>query len=290
MNNSTVRKSIKSAAKKTSKSNLVITNGILYFIYIIFISLIIIGFMANRYTFTANSLLGYLGLILLGTIILVFITSIINFNLKMSALSLARGNKVVIEETLFNAFKVPKRYLLSIAGSLVYGLCYGLIGSFPLAGFFAMAAFAIYFLPALSIYHYLIIDPNKNLSAADAAKEALRIIEGHRIEFLALQISFLFYDLLNILTIGLASIYVNAYKELSYANFYLYITQEKEFLKANSTLNDLALLILGYVASFIGVLILIIVIATVYIVGVETNESIKRPTYPQEYTYDNNYI
>jgi len=66
---------------------------------------------------------------------------------------------------------------------------------------------------------YIIYD-TPNISAIDAIKESKRLMHGHKLNLFILGLSFIAWDLLAIVTIGIASFYVKPYKQMAYLEFY----------------------------------------------------------------------
>lgn len=67
---------------------------------------------------------------------------------------------------------------------------------------------------------YFILAENPEMSAMEAIRESKRIMKGHKFELFVLQLSFIWWYLLCVVTFGLASIYVIPYTEMAKANFY----------------------------------------------------------------------
>lgn len=65
-----------------------------------------------------------------------------------------------------------------------------------------------------------ILAENNDMLPQDAIKESMRIMEGHKMELFILELSFIGWEILCVLTLGLASIYVLPYYETTVANFY----------------------------------------------------------------------
>ncbi len=65
-----------------------------------------------------------------------------------------------------------------------------------------------------------ILAENNDMLPQDAIKQSMRIMEGHKMELFILELSFIGWEILCVLTLGLASIYVLPYYETTVANFY----------------------------------------------------------------------
>ena len=69
---------------------------------------------------------------------------------------------------------------------------------------------------------YILVD-NPDISAGDAVKESMRIMDGHKMEYFVLQLSFIPWALLIAVTFGIAALYVGPYMQTTYANYYRYV-------------------------------------------------------------------
>ncbi len=70
-----------------------------------------------------------------------------------------------------------------------------------------------------SMMFFLMAD-DKNLSAGEAQKKSMRLMNGHKMDLFVLYLSFIPWILVVAVTFGIASIYVMPYIELAYAAFY----------------------------------------------------------------------
>lgn len=95
-----------------------------------------------------------------------------------------------------------------------------------------------YFLWSLTIvgifikrYQYFlvpyIVAENPNISASNAIKLSQKMMDGHKWECFLLELSFIGYDILGVLTLGISSvIFSNGYISLTYAEYYANIRKE----------------------------------------------------------------
>ena len=72
---------------------------------------------------------------------------------------------------------------------------------------------------AYSMTFYIIAE-NPDISATDAIKKSQEIMQGHKMEYFILQLSFIPWLILTSFTFGLAGIYVLPYMAATRANFY----------------------------------------------------------------------
>lgn len=70
-----------------------------------------------------------------------------------------------------------------------------------------------------SMAYYVLAD-NPELTARQAIKESMRIMEGHKMELFVIHLSFLGWQLLSLVTFGLSTFYVTPYMSATVANFY----------------------------------------------------------------------
>lgn len=95
-----------------------------------------------------------------------------------------------------------------------------------ITGFFTFLWSMLFVIPgiirgyAYSQARYIVAD-NPNMTARQALKESIRIMRGHKWEYFVLELSFIGWNLLTLLTFGLSAIYSSPYKAAAKANFYL---------------------------------------------------------------------
>ncbi|MBE6965847.1 MAG: DUF975 family protein [Ruminococcaceae bacterium] len=67
---------------------------------------------------------------------------------------------------------------------------------------------------------YYIIAENKGMPAIDAINRSKEMMRGHKMDYFVLQLSFIGWGLLGVLTFGIAFIWIAPYMNATYANFY----------------------------------------------------------------------
>lgn len=67
---------------------------------------------------------------------------------------------------------------------------------------------------------FYIIADNPNIRAIDAIRESKRMMEGNKWKYFKLQLSFIGWALLSVLTLGIGSLWLTQYMYASYALFY----------------------------------------------------------------------
>lgn len=190
--------------------------------------------MIQREILKANakeSIKGNIGTIFGMTIIVSLISVVINFiptigsvantffvspafNLAFVAiyLKIARGGKVVFNELFdgfsyfWGAFKI--NFLISLF-TLLWSLLFVVPGI--IKGYSYSMAMYIY-------------SENRNMGALEAINKSKEIMEGHKMDLFVLELSFIGWYLLSMITFGIALIYVLPYAETTVANFYLAIS------------------------------------------------------------------
>ena len=136
-------------------------------------------------------------------------------------LNLVDGNVACVSDT-FSGFRVfGKAFFLNIVMALFLALWTlllvvpGIIKTFS----YSMA--------------FYILAENPEMSVFEALTESRRLMDGHKMEFFILNLSFIGWILLTAITFGIAGIYVNPYIFATNTNFYRYLKNnsvEKEIL------------------------------------------------------------
>lgn len=67
---------------------------------------------------------------------------------------------------------------------------------------------------------WFVLAENPNMTAREAIRESKEIMNGHKMDFFVLSLSFIPWILLVYVTLGIASIYVMPYMQLTITNFY----------------------------------------------------------------------
>ena len=73
---------------------------------------------------------------------------------------------------------------------------------------------------------YIMID-NPELGVMGAIRRSKEMMYGHKLNFFVLQLSFIDWLLLGALTLGILMFYVTPYMNVTYANFYNSIKDQK---------------------------------------------------------------
>lgn len=75
---------------------------------------------------------------------------------------------------------------------------------------------------------YYILAEHPEMTAKEALDESIDMMDGHKMDYFVLGLSFIPWLLLVSITCGLAALYVAPYMSATYANFYLAIKQPEE--------------------------------------------------------------
>ena len=183
------RAEIKQQAKAQLKGNLgmIILCGIIYFAIVFVLSFI-----------------PYIGLI--GSLV---IAPPLALGLYKVLLNVTYGEKAEVA-TLFEPFQT------CFGGSIVLNL---LVNIFILLWSLLLLIPGIIKSYSYSMSFYILAE-NPNMTATEAITESRRIMDGHKMEYFVLSLSFIPWILLACVTFGIAYIYVLPYMYLTVTNFY----------------------------------------------------------------------
>ena len=148
----------------------------------------------------------------------IVIAPALNLSLCIIFLNVVRDRKVEISD-LFSGFnKLGRAWWL-----------YFLMGLFTALWSLLLIVPGIVKSYSYSMAYYVLAD-NPEMTAREALKESMRIMDGHKMELFALHLSFLGWILLSYVTFGLSLFYVIPYMSATVANFY-------EGIKGSRTVN-----------------------------------------------------
>lgn len=128
--------------------------------------------------------------------------------LAMFYLSIARGTEAKFEQ-LFDGFKVYATYLVAYLLILVYVFLWALLLIVP--GIIAAISYSM---------TYFIIADEPTIAASDALKRSKEMMRGNKWKFFRLQLRFLGWALLAILSLGIGFLWLLPYIQTSVAKFY----------------------------------------------------------------------
>ncbi len=146
---------------------------------------------------------------MLTSVINILITPALSLGLIMVYLNVTYGDEPQVS-TVFEPFK--RNYGKTIALTLLVGL-------------FVILWTCLFIIPGIIMaYAYsqacYILAENPDMSVMDCIRESKRIMKGRKMDLFILELSFLPWALLVIVTAGIASIYVTPYMSLTVTNFY----------------------------------------------------------------------
>ena len=148
------------------------------------------------------------GILLIGLAISLVVSSVISIGYAQFNMDLVDGDDPKIS-TLFS--KVRQLKTAVIANILVF-----------VRVFFGMIFFIVPGVIALfkySMTNYIIAE-NPGIGAREALDKSKKIMKGNKLRFFLLGLSFIGWEILVVLTLGIAGIWVSPYMQASYAEFY----------------------------------------------------------------------
>ena len=177
------------------------------FAIIFLIYFIIVGFLEGVGSFDAQNLVNTIIIGLLSVVSFV-LSGPFEFGLRKTSLMVSNGQTIRVEN-LFDGFKdFTRTALLNIINSLFIFL-WSLL--FIIPGIIKAISYSM---------SYYILEENPNMSANEARLESIRIMQGNKWRYFCLQISFIGWILLSILTFGILFLWVNSYIYVANAEFY----------------------------------------------------------------------
>ena len=165
----------------------------------------------------ALSVIPSLGAVL-GSIVTLIITGPFSLGLSIISLNIVRGDNVTVN----NLFVGFKRFLDAFLANLINGI---LIALWSL----------LFIIPGIikgysySMTYYILAD-NPSMTANDARKKSMDIMRGNKWRLFCLQLSFIGWLLLCVLTLGILTLWISPYIQTATAAFYEDISAP---LKAN---------------------------------------------------------
>ena len=102
------------------------------------------------------------------------------------------------------------------------------IGTTVLIGIIVFVGTILFIIPGIILSFmysqvYYIMAENPEMSIMDCLKESSRIMKGHKMDLFVLELSFLGWIILTVITFGIAGLYVLPYYTTTLTNFYLEI-------------------------------------------------------------------
>ena len=152
-----------------------------------------------------------------GGIVLLLLTGPLTFGMAQTALKVVRGKNIEFND-LFTGFKSFSRAFLLALLKEIFIMLWSLL--FIIPGIIKTYSY--------SMAYYILID-NPQMSANEAIKKSNELMNGNKWRLFCLELSFIGWDLLSVLTVGILQYWITPYKETAYAAFYEEIMREKGF-------------------------------------------------------------
>lgn len=256
-----IRKEIKSFARSIPKG------GIIGGFLLLVLALIVSASLAAMIMISENFALTIIGIVLFFGVCLVVPVAFM-YAIISSSLRSLRGERITVGEFLSYPFRNFGRAGEYIIVMILYGIVNFLVniigGLIPIVGTLAALAFIIYTFPAVYTIFFIYADENaEKLSFTETVKKAFSIVKGNRIQFYAMNISFIGWTILSMLTFGLLMIWVMPYMMMSVANMYRTWIGEVNYNNTNKTgLSDGAIIGI-YAGAFVLLFVLIFVLVLI---------------------------
>lgn len=135
------------------------------------------------------------------------------FSVALARYFLYRVRKEIAPNNVTSSLDGIRRNFL---GSMLTGILYNI---FVAIGSFLLIVPGIIFNLSFSMAYYIIND-HPDMSAMEALRESHRLMKGHRTEYFCLQLSFIGWMLVGVLTLGIGTLWVSTYMNTANAVFY----------------------------------------------------------------------
>ena len=151
----------------------------------------------------------------IGTIASYIVTAPFMLGMILNCFNALRGEEVNLN-TLFSGFNYLGTAVLVTLLMGIFTLLWSLLFFIP--GIIKAVSYS------MSMY---VLAEHPEMKATEAIKTSQQLMQGHKMEYFILMLSFVPWILLSIVTFGIASIYVTPYIQLTTANFYESIKSNK---------------------------------------------------------------
>ncbi|MGN1373034.1 MAG: DUF975 family protein [Candidatus Coproplasma sp.] len=169
-----------------------------------------------------QGVLSGLSVIGVGAIALLLVIGPITLSIAIISLKVVRGYKVDVGDTFIGFKNFANAFLLSLVNEIFIAL-WSLLFIIP----------GIVKAYAYSMSHYILAD-NPNMDISQARKRSIELMDGNKWRLFCLDLSFIGWGILCILTCGILSFWVQPYRQCAYAAFYEEILREKNGENANT--------------------------------------------------------
>ena len=136
------------------------------------------------------------------------------YGIKETALLVARGKEIRVDN-LFNGFHVFEKSFLLYLINNIFIFLWSLL--FIIPGIIKSLSYSMSF---------LILQENPDISPNEARKQSMEMMNGNKWRLFCLELSFIGWILLSILTFGILFFWVLPYMNVAHAEFYLSLKGE----------------------------------------------------------------
>jgi uncharacterized membrane protein len=147
----------------------------------------------------------------------IFVLGPLSYGYYVSFLNSKRTGEVVRIENLFDGFKDYARVFLTNLLQSIYIVLWTLLLIVP--GIIKSISYS---------QTFFVLKDNPELKNNAAIERSMAMMEGHKMEYFCLILSFIGWLLLGILTLGIGLLWVNPYICVTNAHFYEYVKEEYE--------------------------------------------------------------
>lgn len=145
----------------------------------------------------------------LGSLLVIFIFLPINYSVEQLFLRFARGEKNNLIEKMFDCFNDYGRALGTSLLVVIYICLWALLLIIP--GIIKVYSYAM--------TYYIALD-HPELNAEQCIQRSMKMMSGHKMKLFLLDLSFIGWILLCILTFGIAKLWVQPYINVAHSHFY----------------------------------------------------------------------
>lgn len=149
---------------------------------------------------------------ILGSLAVVLITGPLAYSFSRMILNTHRGKKIEVGD-VFYGFNDFSRTMMAGVDIYVRTFLWSLL--FIIPGIVASYSYSM---------TYYIMEDNKNLTGSEAIEKSKAMMKGHRMELFLLDLSFIGWMLLCVLTLGIGFLWLSPYMESAKASFYQKLT------------------------------------------------------------------
>ena len=147
----------------------------------------------------------------------IFILSPLAYGYYVTFLGFKRTGEEVKIKSLFDGFKDYKRVLLTTLLQNIYIVLWTLLLIVP--GIIKSISYS---------QTFFVLKDNPELKNNAAIERSMAMMEGHKMEYFCLTLSFIGWILLSILTLGIGLLWVSPYMATAMAHFYEYVKEDYE--------------------------------------------------------------